>query len=397
MLTALLDHAERLLGLPRSRVGEIEALTGAILHRLSRIVAKWPQDAQEKPREYILELLTLHTRGVETSSKWDLFYGVKALTGDLGGSSLDPNYNISLSELWRRVTVALLSIRSDEPVGPAAVLALAGTQPDAHSFGLPSWIIDVEKLNNDSIFKAAFYRDYSERHRAGGSSTSLSVQFSREHADIIQLSGIISCQVETTLKDSQWPCVGARSGKTTNEDFTREFTYCLLPWYLKCFHFALDKNRACTNIMDTFGSLLVHGADFEGIHYPIRPESHLDRICERALRLARKHDSSLIDVQVDIRRIAHDIFPFINRDWYHLEQDATRVLAVTTDGRLAWVPGLTQVGDDVCLFQGAPFPFVLRHVDNGYRRIVGDAYVHGISHGEAWPRNDKDIDTISLN
>jgi hypothetical protein len=44
-----------------------------------------------------------------------------------------------------------------------------------------------------------------------------------------------------------------------------------------------------------------------------------------------------------------------------------------------------EVGDEVWVLKGGNVPFVLRRVKEGVYRLVGDAYVHGIMHGEAIP------------
>jgi hypothetical protein len=52
------------------------------------------------------------------------------------------------------------------------------------------------------------------------------------------------------------------------------------------------------------------------------------------------------------------------------------------DGRVGIGPDICQAGDVVCIFHGAKVPFVLRQVENGEYRLLGEAYVHGIMDGE---------------
>ena len=44
-----------------------------------------------------------------------------------------------------------------------------------------------------------------------------------------------------------------------------------------------------------------------------------------------------------------------------------------------------EVGDQIWLLRGANVPFILRRAGNGNGnyRLIGEAYVHGIMHGEA--------------
>lgn len=42
-----------------------------------------------------------------------------------------------------------------------------------------------------------------------------------------------------------------------------------------------------------------------------------------------------------------------------------------------------QVDDLVCVFIGASTPFVVREMEDGYFRLVGECYIHGLMDGEA--------------
>lgn len=50
---------------------------------------------------------------------------------------------------------------------------------------------------------------------------------------------------------------------------------------------------------------------------------------------------------------------------------------IVQDGRrdICWLPKNANVGDRLCLFAGAPYPFVLRPFENGHYTILGDAYL----------------------
>jgi len=46
------------------------------------------------------------------------------------------------------------------------------------------------------------------------------------------------------------------------------------------------------------------------------------------------------------------------------------------------------IGDEVWILAGAKMPFVLRSLENGRYRLLGQAYVHGVMHGEAVEGSD---------
>ncbi|ETI26535.1 hypothetical protein G647_03312 [Cladophialophora carrionii CBS 160.54] len=60
---------------------------------------------------------------------------------------------------------------------------------------------------------------------------------------------------------------------------------------------------------------------------------------------------------------------------------------LSNDGKMGVGPSLSQVGDRIAVFNGAPMPAVLRSADQGtgeQYQLVGPAYVHGLMDGEAY-------------
>jgi hypothetical protein len=68
-----------------------------------------------------------------------------------------------------------------------------------------------------------------------------------------------------------------------------------------------------------------------------------------------------------------------------------RRVAATKKGYIGIFPPLTEVGDVVCVLEGAPAPFTLRPVDSQEPlryRLVGENFLLGIMDGEALPPAD---------
>jgi hypothetical protein len=63
----------------------------------------------------------------------------------------------------------------------------------------------------------------------------------------------------------------------------------------------------------------------------------------------------------------------------------TRKLFRTRQARLGQGPLSVVSGDEVWLLTGGFVPFLLRRVGKGRYRLIGEAYIHGIMHGEAVP------------
>ncbi|KAF5611424.1 heterokaryon incompatibility protein [Fusarium subglutinans] len=60
-----------------------------------------------------------------------------------------------------------------------------------------------------------------------------------------------------------------------------------------------------------------------------------------------------------------------------------RGLFATENGRLGLGLHSTREGDEVWILDGCQVPCLLRHTGDGRYKLVGEAYVHGIMHGEA--------------
>jgi len=60
-----------------------------------------------------------------------------------------------------------------------------------------------------------------------------------------------------------------------------------------------------------------------------------------------------------------------------------KTLFITTQGQIGSAPDSTRIGDEVWILAGASIPSVLRPNGNGRYRLLGQAYAHGIMHGEA--------------
>jgi hypothetical protein len=72
---------------------------------------------------------------------------------------------------------------------------------------------------------------------------------------------------------------------------------------------------------------------------------------------------------------------------------SNRTFVATKDGRMGVGPYLAQAGDTVVVMFGAPFCLLLRPVGHQYR-LVGDAYVHGVMHGELVEGLDQEKEQI---
>ena len=61
-----------------------------------------------------------------------------------------------------------------------------------------------------------------------------------------------------------------------------------------------------------------------------------------------------------------------------------RRMVVTRGGLLGLAPELAVSGDCVAIVKGAKVPLILRPMDDAKWELIGDCYIHGIMHGEAF-------------
>jgi hypothetical protein len=60
----------------------------------------------------------------------------------------------------------------------------------------------------------------------------------------------------------------------------------------------------------------------------------------------------------------------------------------TKDGRVGWVPQRAQVGDLICLLYGGTVLHVLQPATRARCRLIDEAYVEGLMHGEVLEMED---------
>jgi hypothetical protein len=75
---------------------------------------------------------------------------------------------------------------------------------------------------------------------------------------------------------------------------------------------------------------------------------------------------------------------------------AGRRLCITDDGYFGWVPPGAALGDIVCLFSGGRVLYVIQKLDDGPFRLIGEAYIHSLMHGEVLERDTVDWQDIAL-
>jgi uncharacterized Fe-S cluster-containing MiaB family protein len=100
-------------------------------------------------------------------------------------------------------------------------------------------------------------------------------------------------------------------------------------------------------------------------------------------------EKTLSDIEKDITKAENRVIEFLKRLGILVS------LCISKRGYVGLFPRQTQKGDKIALLSGGRLPFVLRPVGNHFR-LVGGCYMHGYMKGEAWPKNEEDLEQIII-
>jgi hypothetical protein len=85
------------------------------------------------------------------------------------------------------------------------------------------------------------------------------------------------------------------------------------------------------------------------------------------------------------------------QQFHHMVIESLRFQTIfkTQSGKLGIASHSIAVGDQVILYSGGRLPMVVRQQEQFYR-LISPGYVHGIMRGEAWPKNEIDLQDFIL-
>lgn len=355
-------------------------------------------------------LLDVMINASHLKSHWthDRLYSIRAVAFIEHEAEFKPDYGLLIEKLWQRVVRYLVKTEStwnthsyDFGVCQSIVLTIAGLQNRHGKRPLPSWIPDMAAIDDEEIHrKYQFCMANSRRNCAGGTGRFwVNIETSPK---ILYVRGVCFSVVKEILPGSQYRPSAYEEEKMvekhdSSKSYWAEMENRLVPWYLKCFDFVFDcapaKARINPETLD-FSTLMAHGCRYNSLE--VRASTTRDpRMNNGRLKLFRllidAHDPDhTLSATLTPQRILDDMFMYVNFGQTQHDIDSTRVLAHTSDDRVGWIPQHAQVGDVVCLLEGAPEPYVIRAAGEGLYTVVGDAYIHGVMQGEQWC-DDRDM------
>lgn len=352
---------------------------------LSRLITE-RNDWQQGDREDLVHLLVKHL-GAQATNPKDKLYALAGIAESLSEYGLEIDYAIGVEKVFEGVTRSYLGKKGDLDI-------LCFTRGYKYaSDTTQSWVLDWEYDSENeprSVYSFAWGPSLMEDgRRFNATKDSVSEISFGEDEKLLGISGSIidtvfhvglmvtnnqnslprpswtywSGLVEDFMCFSNWRdiCliddVYQSTGQTTLEVFWQ--TCCVLAP-----NFDKDVNQICNefNQFDAFMETFRRLGTLENQHS--RPLYHI-LLLAKLFKQAIMKDPSLLD--------------FSGR----VDASTNRCLIRTQNGYIGLAPRLVCQGDSIALIKGGKSPFILRS-SGGRWKLVGECYIHGIMHGEAF-------------
>ena len=336
------------------------------------------------------------TMDAKCSNSFDRVFAIRKLASVQDIDLLRPNYSLPIEDLWKRVAIVELTHPSMWELStvitgsPMLTLATAGVQRRFSIMDVPSWVPDLGNLGYECRRKYEFHEHESRKVWAGGTSN-IHVVATNE-SSVLQIRGMLLGCIDKVCIESQYRLIFHVGPDHETEDaYLDRLIRNLFPWFVKVVEFFSAHAEPDTHDGLQLKMLLLHGQNLAKGYGPSNEQS------TEAFRTwqASAHPAIKCDIEPAIMYKALNKFICMSHSISGII-DRTRVLALTTTGHVGWIPEAAVPGDFVTLFGGSPYPFILRQRPDGYYSVIGDAYIQGIMHGEAWPEDGAGVDWIEM-
>lgn len=331
------------------------------------------------PGMSILKLIELSTR--ECREPHDRIFAVRNILGIEALEDLMPDYTLSPAEVFRRFVVRCLITDWDTThAGPGNILillGLVGTEEAGFTCERrPSWVPNLHRLGPRSRFKSNTYRWH--KHQFQPSSLRFRAVLDHMDPDRLMIRGrafgtIIAC-AKGCSRPRQWR---ERDTVRVRDEYWTRTVPDLVTWFGRCRHFItqhLGKEADDTTMLE----IMTAGDDRE-FEFMFLTEMDMPPLEE-----FRSHAQET-EVQADPDRLYAVLKPFLtyaSPDSHDLEF-CLAAAETDTGVQFAWVPPTVAADDQLCIFAGAPFPFIGRETEDGSFRLLGDAWIHGVKEWQA--------------
>jgi Heterokaryon incompatibility protein (HET) len=282
-------------------------------------------------------------------------------------SFINPDYSLTRSQVYEAATLEIIrSTKSLKPIESGV----------ASPGDLSSWVIDWERPPSENEKACEIYRSYMKRFY--GLLERHELCLNPIANSMLQVKGILVDRISDTLPLNGMPYSQAMSASNTLVQNS------LIPRVGETY----VAGGTCEDAhWRTMIGNLVHaltnpgGGDVE--YRKARPEDHLFYL----------ELSSTIDEDMSGKQLT--------QEYRDMKISATsmlheRTFFITNSGFIGIGASSMRVGDDVYVLCGGRSPFVLRSVDDGHFKLIGDCYVHGIMDGEIFDNENTKLKELIL-
>lgn len=289
-----------------------------------------------------------------------------------------------------------------------SLLAMVGTESQELALdGLPSWVPNFDRLSASSTMKFAL-------HSASSTGTWNSVglwdaessfqshpTFDHPLHNTMRLKGRVFASVQEVLHGSKWPKFDLGTSSPNSHALQ------ILRWYIKCKTFVQRGQQSDTfdptQILAT--RICLHSDDIEhfgrlyGLYMDVLSDEEIARgsnasqssplpsqsplafedASSQSDADEKPQSTSISENDLFFMLVAHHATCELSMESnFNQYLDPNRHLCslVTSNGDISfgWVPVTAVQGDELCVFRGCRYPFLIRPAESGRHRLVGDAW-----------------------
>jgi hypothetical protein len=374
-----------------------------------RALCKWSRTGLRLRREertlVPLIILLEETRTLNATVPVDKVYALMGLAEEPGQITVD--YSMSVKDLYTQVTRVLLEppLRAWPVTYPLQVLASVNQystfsirgQQKQREFreSVPSWVVNWDNLTEDNSAEieqenwprvAPMFRISAVAKFCSGGKEYPGPVDDRQTPYEISLRGFFFAEVSTCVSICRLPALSRSqlwdfvleiwsmqqdkhmpypTGESMDEAFAKTLTMS-------------DPDPASRTAGDTY-----HGIDFQ--HFCVAMYEQTISILTNQGRTADIESLSK-EWEVEYLRLKSLVGSHIKSDTFSRDMQRNcggRMLFSMKNGHIGIGDNALAPGDIVCVFLGGRTPHVLRPVEDGKYKFIGECYLHGIMYGEA--------------
>jgi hypothetical protein len=270
----------------------------------------------------------------------DKVYSILSMIDPNARQVLHPDYSKSVPSIYIATVKAYVSVFKN--------LNILGYNTDEPSPDCPSWCPDWSKRTVRRALDVKFYK---------ASATTAAVATFSEDDSTIYVKGF---HLGTVIED----CIQNSSLEVSNDFTTWNWDLQLMA-------------RKIQNLVRGMQSGPLE-AEYETCAISVA-QTVVAACWENSNGLSRECPPPVTDPVTGEWRLGDDKRKFI---FLAYGKALGRTVIFCDDSRVGLAPQGTKVGDEIWIFVGAATPFVIRRIDGGAYKLIGNCYVHGVMQGE---------------